>query len=132
MKEFFGKLKNKLFGNYKRVVDFTESIPAYDIRASKTAAAIGYVFFFVPLIFCGDRQFARFHANQSLLNLILSTVGAVVLSLIPYAGPFLMLLQEALSVVWMIRGIILSAQGKAVSIPFAGWVTLVAYRLPGQ
>lgn len=132
MKEFFRKLKNKLFGNYERVVDFTESIPAHDVRASKVSAVFAYIFFFAPLVFCDDKQFGRFHANQSLLNLILSTIGAVVLSFIPYAGPFLMIAQEALCLVWMIRGMILAYRGKAVSIPFVGWITLLAYRLPGQ
>ena len=129
MKQFFKKTKEKLFGNYERVVDFTKSIPAYDRNASKVSAAFSYVLFFVPLIFQEDRQFARFHANQSLLNLILSTLGAVVLSFIPYVGPFLMIGQEALCVVWMVRGIILAIRGEAKSIPFVGWVTLIAYRL---
>ena len=132
MKEFFRKLKNKLFGNYERVVDFTESIPARDIRASKVSAVFAYIFFFAPLVFCEDRQFGRFHANQALINLLLSTVGAVILSLIPYVGPFLVATQEVLCLVWAIRGMILAGRGKAISIPFVGWITLFAYRLPGQ
>lgn len=129
MKRFFKKAKEKLFGNYERVVDFTESIPAYDRNASKAAAAFAYLLFFVPLVFAEDRQFARFHANQSLLNLILSTLGAVILSFVPYIGPFLMIAQEVLCLLWLVRGVILSLQGKAKSIPFVGWITLIAYRL---
>ena len=132
MKDFFRKLKNKLFGRYERVVDFTGSIPAHDVRASKVSAIFAYIFFFVPLIFCEERQFGRFHANQSLVNLLLSTLGAVLLSFIPYAGPFLMIAQEALCLVWAVRGMILAARGKAVSIPFVGWITLLAYRMSGQ
>ena len=129
MKKFFKNLKEKLFGNYERVVDFTKSIPAYDRKESKVSAAFAYILFFVPLVFQDDKQFARFHANQSLLNLILSTLGAVVLSFVPYVGPYLMLLQEALCVVWMVRGIVLAIRGEAKSIPFVGWITILPYRL---
>ena len=132
MKNFFRKLKNKLFGRYERVVNFTEFIPAHDVRASKVSAVFAYIFFFVPLIFCDDRQFGRFHANQSLVNLLLSSLGAVLLSFIPYVGPFLMIAQEALCLVWAVRGMILAGRGKAISIPFVGWITLLAYRMPGQ
>ena len=132
MKQFFKNTKEKLFGNYERVVDFSESIPAYDRKASTISAAFAYILFFVPLVFSEDRQFARFHANQSLLNLILSTVGAVLLSFIPYIGPVLMIGQEVLCAVWLVRGIVLALRGKAVSIPFVGWITLIPYRLPGE
>ena len=43
-----------------------------------------------------------------------------------------MLTQIVLSLIWMIRGIILAAMGKAVSIPLVGWLTIVPYRYPGQ
>ena len=129
MKQFFKKTKEKLFGNYERVVDFTESIPAYDRKDSRVSAAFAYLLFFVPLVFAEDRQFARFHANQSLLNLILSTLGAVLLSFVPFVGPFLMAGQELLCLVWLVRGVVLALRGKAKSIPFVGWITLIAYRV---
>jgi len=132
MSSFFPKLKNKLFGNYEWVVDFSEFITSRDVRKSRVTAVLGYLVFFIPLVFHGDSQYARFHANQSLINLLLSTVGAVLLSLIPYVGPYLMILQEAMSLVWMVRGMILAGQGRAESIPLVGWITILAYRLPGQ
>ena len=129
MKKFFKNLKEKLFGNYERVVDFTESIPAYDRKDSRVSAAFAYLLFFVPLVFTEDRQFARFHANQSLVNLLLSTLGAVLLSFVPFVGPFLMAGQELLCLVWLVRGVVLALRGKAKSIPFVGWITLIAYRV---
>ena len=129
MKQFFKKTKEKLFGNYERVVDFTESIPAYDRKDSRVSAAFAYLLFFVPLVFTEDRQFARFHANQSLVNLLLSTLGAVLLSFVPFVGPFLMAGQELLCLVWLVRGVVLALQGKAKSIPLVGWITLIAYRV---
>lgn len=132
MKEFFRSLWEKLFGNYEWIVDFTGSIRPRDIKKAKAASIIGYIFFFVPMIMHDDNQFARFHCNQSVLNLALSTVVAVLLSLIPTVGPYLMAAQEILCVIWMIRGMILAARGKTVSIPLVGWITIVPYRLPGQ
>ena len=114
------------------MVDFTEYITRKDLKESRVSAAFAYPLFFAPLILAEDSQFGRFHANQSILNLVLSTVGAVVLSFIPYAGPFLMLIQEALCVVWAVRGFILALKGKAKGIPFVGWISILAYRYPEQ
>ena len=132
MKEFFSSVREKLFGNYEWIVDFTGSIRPKDIKKAKVSSVIGYIFFFVPMIMHDDNQFARFHCNQSILNLALSTVVSVLLSMIPYAGPYLMALQEILCVIWMIRGMVLASKGKAVSIPLVGWITILPYRYPGQ
>lgn len=128
MKDFF----KRLFSGYEWVVDFTGQIRRADIKKAKVSSVIGYIFFFVPMIMHGENQFARFHCNQSILNLALSTVVAVLLSLIPYVGPYLMALQELLCIIWMIRGMIYAAQGKAISIPLVGWITILPYRYPGQ
>lgn len=91
---------------------------------------LGYLCFFIPMTMHDDRQFARFHANQSIINLILSTVVTVIWGMIPYVGPFLMILQELLF--FMIRGMILSYRGVARSLPLVGWITIYPYRYPGQ
>ena len=132
MKEFLKSVRDKLFGNYEWIVDFTEQIRPKDIKKAKVSSVIGYIFFFVPMIMNDDNQFARFHCNQSILNLALSTVIAVLISLIPYIGPYLIALQEVLCIIWMVRGMILAAKGKAISIPLVGWITVVPYRYPGQ
>lgn len=99
---------------------------------ARICSAIGYMFFFVPIIMQENNQFSHFHANQGLLNLILSTVVATVLSFIPYAGIYLALLMELFCLFNLVRGIVLSLQGKARGIPVFGQITIVAYRLPGQ
>ena len=43
-----------------------------------------------------------------------------------------MILQELLCLIFAVRGMILSYQGKARSIPLVGWITILPYRLPGQ
>ena len=132
VKEFIRSVRDKLFGNYEWIVDFTGSIRPRDVKKAKVSSIIGYIFFFVPMIMHDDNQFARFHCNQSILNLALSTIVSVLLSMIPYVGPYLMALQEILCVIWMIRGMIYAARGKAVGIPLVGWITILAYRYPGQ
>ena len=132
MKEFLRSVRDKLFGNYEWIVDFTGSIRPRDVKKARVSSIIGYIFFFVPMIMHDDNQFARFHCNQSILNLALSTVVSVLLSLIPYIGPYLMALQEILCVIWMIRGMIYAGKGKAISIPLVGWITILPYRYPGQ
>ena len=79
-----------------------------------------------------DNQLGQFHANQSLLNLILSVVGGVLLAMIPVVGLWLSMLMQLFCIFNGIRGIVLSLQGKAKGIPVFGQITIIAYRLPGQ
>ena len=125
-------LKKRLFGNYEWIVDFTDQIPKYDVKKCRISSMLGYLCFFIPMTMHDDRQFARFHCNQSILNLLMSTVVTVLWGMIPYAGPFLLILQELLGLIFAVRGMILSYHGKARSIPLVGWITILPYRLPGQ
>ena len=128
----FSAIKKRLFGNYEWIVDFTDVIPKYDVKKCRISAMLGYLCFFIPMTMHDDRQFARFHANQSILNLIMSTVITVIWGMIPYVGIYLMILQELLCIIFTIRGMVLSYQGKARSIPLVGWITIYPYRYPGQ
>lgn len=128
----FEAVWGRLFGNYETVVDFSGLISENDKKTSRLTAALGYLCFIIPMVFHEDKQFARFHCNQSFLNLILSTVVALVWSFIPYIGVYLVLLQEIICVLIALRGIAQSFSGKAKSIPFIGWITFIAYRYPEQ
>lgn len=117
---------------YLTVLDFTDRMKAQDVEASRIAAALGYFFFLIPMIFHADKQFACFHCNQSFLNFLLSTAGVGVLLLIPYAGPFLAFLLEMFCLIMAVRGAILALRGRARGIPLFGWITVIAYRYPEQ
>lgn len=133
MKQTIQKLAEKFRKKFVWVLDFTDQIRRRDTKmGARICSAIGYMFFFVPIIMQENNQFSHFHANQGLLNLILSTVVATVLSFIPYAGIYLALLMELFCLFNLVRGIVLSLQGKARGIPVFGQITIVAYRLPGQ
>lgn len=133
MKQFFQKIIQKFRENFVWVLDFTEQVRKKDITTgAKICAAIGYLFFFVPVIMQEENQFSHFHANQGLLNLILSSVVATVLTFIPYVGIYLALTMELFCLFNLVRGIVLSLQGKAKAMPLFGQITIIAYRLPGQ
>ena len=133
MKQFFQKIAKAIRENFVWVLDFTDRIRRRDkTRLAKISSAVGYLFFLVPTVMLDDNQFGQFHANQSLLNLLLSAVGGIVLTFIPYVGIWLAMLMELFCLFNMVRGIVLSLQGKAKGIPIFGQITIIAYRLPGQ
>lgn len=133
MKEFFQNLIRRFRENFVWVVDFTEYIRKKDkSKVARISSALAYVFFLVPTIMLEDNQLGQFHANQGLLNLILSVVGGTVLTFIPGIGIWLALLMEVFCIFNGVRGIVLSLQGKAKGIPVFGQITIIAYRLPGQ
>lgn len=116
-------------------LDFTDEIRRRDkSKLAKICCALGYLFFFIPTIMLDDNQFGQFHANQSLLNLILF-VGAGILVgffVTSQAVLWIALVLNLFCLFNTIRGIVLSLQGKAKGIPFLGWITVVPYRLIGQ
>ena len=123
----FKKIKDFLFFEYEWIVDCTELVPPDDIEKNRVYAALGYLIFFIPLVFADSSPFARFHCNQALINMLLSTIVAVVLSFIPYAGVVLLIVQEVLCIVFAVRGMVYALKGKAVGIPLVGWITLLKY-----
>lgn len=125
MKKIF---KKQLSGKRTKSVDYTDAVSPAEIKKGRTAAALGYVCFLIPLILREDNSFAMFHCNQSMLNLILSTVVPALMLCIPVAGVFLAVLQEVLCLVFLIRGIRSALMGKAVEIPVVGWLTIMPYR----
>lgn len=116
-------------------LDFTDEIRRRDkSKLAKICCALGYLFFFIPTIMLDDNQFGQFHANQSLLNLILF-VGAGILVGFFVTSQVVLWIALVLNLFCLfntIRGIVLSLQGKAKGIPFIGWITVVPYRLIGQ
>ena len=133
MKQFFQKFIRSFRENFVWVLDFSDRIRRRDkTRLAKISCAFGYLFFFVPVIMLDDNQFGQFHANQALLNLILSVVGGVLLAMIPLVGLWLALLMQIFCLFNTVRGIVLSLRGIAKGIPVFGQITVIAYRLPGQ
>jgi uncharacterized membrane protein len=91
-----------------------------DIDNNKTMAGLAYFIFFLPLLVCPQSKYARFHANQALLLLIVSIAGNLVLGIIPVIGwiltPVFALAVFALAIIGLINGF----NGKAIRLPLFG------------
>ena len=94
---------------------------------ARISSAIGYLFFFVPIIMHPESKFARYHCNQGLILLILEFLGIAGLAEIPKVGAYLSFLCLLFCVFCLIRGIILALRGKAMRIPFFGKLVIVDF-----
>ena len=96
---------------------------------ARISCAIGYLFFFVPIIMHPESKFARYHCNQGLILLLLEFLGIAGLIEVPKVGPYLSFLCLIFCLFCLVRGIILSLQGKAKRIPFFGKLVIVEFDL---
>lgn len=107
-----------------------------DIEQNKTMAGLAYILFFLPLLVCKDSHYARFHANQGLLLMILSVVGSIALSVVSS-----MLIAITWRLFWftsllygvfglfiiylVITGLINGLNGKAKRLPIIGEIEIL-------
>ena len=96
-----------------------------DVTKNKTMAILAYFLFFLPLLTAKDSKYAMFHANQSLLLLIISVASNLVGAMIPVFGGMLsMAIGLGVFVLW-IMGIINAANGEMKPLPIIGGYTLL-------
>ncbi len=88
-----------------------------DIEKGKTMAGLSYLLFFLPLIACPESKYAKFHANQALLLLIVGIVGNVILGIIPIIGWVLLPVFGIGVLVLGIMGLVHGFGGKAKKLP---------------
>lgn len=105
--------------------DETKNFTNADIDANKTTAGLTYLIFFLPLITSNNSQFARFHANQSLLLLLASIVGSFVLGLLPLIGWLLRGIFGLVMLGLFIIGLLNGFNGKAERFPIIGEIELI-------
>jgi len=127
--------------------EIADAKDAADIQQHKVAAALGYILFLIPLIAAPNSKFARYHANQGLLLLILLFVvvmGVALLTggvwgvdhflrgridlLATFFNCAFYLLQVALLVGWatlVILGMIHAMNGLREPLPVIGQWTLI-------
>lgn len=91
-----------------------------DIESNKTMAGLAYLIFFLPLIVCPDSLFAKFHANQGLLLLIVGFGGSFILAIIPILGWILLPFFTLATLGFGIWGLINGLSGKAKELPLIG------------
>ncbi len=118
-----------------------EVADAEDVAKNKAMAILGYIFFPIPLLAAPQSRFARFHANQGLItmilwfaavigcvvcwagNLLVHTLLANIAILVLFFGCLLYLLQPALlmgAMAMMLLGIVNAANGELKELPVVG------------
>lgn len=124
--------------------DRTAEYDPQDIEANKVVCGISYlgILFFLPLIACPDSRFGKFHANQSLLVLILMVAAGFVSKVvgmvcgafwaIPALGAIMSVVSGVVSAVCgvvpfaaFIFGLVNSLCGKAAELPIIGKINLI-------
>jgi len=103
-----------------QIQENTGNFEQTDIDNNKTMAGLAYLIFFLPLLVCPQSNYAKFHANQSLLLLIFAIVGNIILSIIPIIGWILMPVFVLAVFVLCIMGMINGFTGKAKRLPVFG------------
>lgn len=98
----------------------TEAYSPEDIQANKVWAGLAYFLFFLPLIICPESRFARYHANQGLVLLIVSALGSIVLAIIPIIGRLLSPIFGVAVLVLAIMGLVNGLNGQAKELPLIG------------
>ena len=94
---------------------------------ARVSSAVGYLFFFVPIIMHPESKFARYHCNQGLILLILEFLGIAGLAEIPKVGAYLSFLCLLFCLFCLVRGMVLALQSKAMRIPFFGKLVIVEF-----
>ena len=114
--------------------DFTGEMDPADIEKNKTMGCLAYILFFLPFITCPDSKFARFHANQGLIYLIVAVAANIVRTIIKliFFLPVLNIIAWLASLAiyaallgMFILGVINANSGKARELPFVGKFRLI-------
>jgi len=101
-----------------------------DIEKNKLLAIVGYIvpiLFFVPLITEGKNSpFARFHANQQLVLLIVAIAVNIAGTMIPFIGWILILPVGVVAVIVLaVLGILNASRGEMKRLPVIGGAELI-------
>lgn len=96
-----------------------------DVSKNKTIAILSYILFFLPLISAKDSKFAMFHANQSLVILIISVAGSIVSGLVPFVGTLVGTVVSIGAFVLWVMGIINAANGEMKPLPLIGEIKIL-------
>jgi len=98
-------------------IDFSEEMPAEDIKMASVMAYIPFLCF-VPLLNAGSSKDVRFHARQGVILFIIELVAA--LFLIDQVSDFFFKVILIFAVALSVAGLIFAAQGKNYKLPIIG------------
>ncbi|MFB4162141.1 hypothetical protein ACE1TF_19910 [Geomicrobium sp. JSM 1781026] len=98
--------------------------PDRDAEENMGLGIVAYILFFVPLLAAKDSAFARHHANQGLLLLLL-VIAVNVIGNIPLIGWLLYPVGMLLVLVLFVVGIVNATQKTKKSLPIIGGINLI-------
>ncbi|MBX3042915.1 MAG: hypothetical protein KIT33_01585 [Candidatus Kapabacteria bacterium] len=105
---------------------YNDGFTSEDIEQNKVMSLLAYIIFFIPLLAAKDSKFARYHANQGLVLLLLGISISLVSSIIPIIGWFIIgPLGTIFVIVLAVMGIINALNGKAKPLPLIGGISLI-------
>lgn len=103
-----------------------------DIKENKFFAALGYLVFFIPLIWRKNSRLARYCANQGLLIMIVQLLLAIlfnILGAIPFLGWLFLLIGRLAGLAMLIVSILCMAQlmtnDRVIELPFIGFIQIL-------
>lgn len=111
-------------------VEITEQFAKDDIEKNKSMAGLAYFIFFLPLLTCPDSKFAKFHANQSLILIIVGIIGNI-FSRLPIYGFFTIIKMLVSGIVglvvfiYWILGLIDAFGGRAKQFPVGADIVII-------
>lgn len=121
------EIKDEINKNSK---DHTSEFDPEDIRSNSALAAACYIpiLFLLALILRPNSRFARFHANQGLILLIVDIIIGIGVKLVSFVPIISLLTSTATSLLmfaFFLYGFINTLNGKAKELPFIGGLKIL-------
>ncbi len=113
------------FNELNNTPDTTSEYTKEDVEGNKLMGVLAYlgILVLIPIFAAKESKFARFHANQGLVLLIVDIIFAIVSSIlgqIPLIGWLLGLVIDIIIIALVVIGIINVCNGKAKELPLIG------------
>ncbi|MGJ6980883.1 hypothetical protein ACSDQ9_10210 [Aestuariimicrobium soli] len=116
--------------------DYTPAFSPQDVNEGKTLSAVGYlgILFLLPLLMQPNNRFSRFHANQSIVNVLTAVVlgiGSGIIQFVldqlnvPLVGGLIGWLCSLAPIVLAVIGAVNAGSGKAKTLPIIGKIQLL-------
>jgi len=103
----------------------TGKVNLSNLDNDKLFAILAYFLFFIPILAAKNSKLAMFHANQSLILLIIWVVVWFVSAIIPLIGAVIsMIVGLGVLVLW-VMGVLSAAKGEMKPLPLIGSYTLI-------
>jgi uncharacterized membrane protein len=126
--------------NQNKIFDMPDHTSEFDFddvqNTNVVVTACTYILFFIPYIFAPNSQYAKFHANQSLVylicNVVLNIASKIICSILGFVpvvgsivGTVLPLLVSLVNIALFIIGVVNAFNKQAKELPIIGRFTIL-------